>query len=78
MLHALLSGSPLALCLMAAAALVTALSSLLLAVAFISLVFRADRSDITAIAHELSSCLSRQRGVGAVSRWRQKQQDHLH
>jgi len=72
MLHLLLSGSPLALCLMAAAALVAALSSLLLAAAFILLVLRADRSDMTAISHELSNCLSRQRGVGVVAgRWRQ-------
>ena len=71
MLHILLNGSPLALCLMAAAAFVGALSSLLLAVAFILLVFRAGPGDMPAIAHELGNCLSRQRGIEAAGRWRQ-------
>lgn len=62
MLHLLVSGSPLALCIMAIAALARALPSLLLGLAFIVLVCKADRSDMPAIAHELSRCFSRQRG----------------
>ena len=62
MLHLTLTGSPLALGLMAITALATALSRLLLGLAFIVLVSKADRGDLPAIAHELSHCFSRQRG----------------
>jgi hypothetical protein len=55
----LLGGSSLGLCLAGIAAIVTALSSLLLSVAFILLICRADRGDLPAIAHDLSDCFSR-------------------
>lgn len=62
LIRLLLSGSPLALCLIAASALGAALSRLLLTLAFLLLVCKAERGDMPVIARELSSCFSRQPG----------------
>jgi hypothetical protein len=57
----LISSSP-ALTLMAVAALVRALARLLVSLAFVILVCKGKRSDLPAIAHELSRCFFRQGG----------------